>query len=66
MEFLVDDTWRTAPRGSFVLVPGGVTHAFKNAGDVRAGALNFGVPGGFEQVMPALVDFFAEHPPGTA
>ena len=66
LDFLVDDEWATAPRGSFVLVPGGVTHAFRNSGDVRAGALNFGVPGGFEEMMPAIVGYFAEHPPGRA
>jgi quercetin dioxygenase-like cupin family protein len=66
LDFLVDDEWTTAPCGSFVLVPGGVTHAFRNSGDVRAGALNFGVPGGFEQMMPAIVGYFAEHPPGRA
>jgi hypothetical protein len=33
---------------------------------VRAGALNFGVPGGFEEMMPAIVGYFAEHPPGRA
>jgi quercetin dioxygenase-like cupin family protein len=66
LDFLVDDEWSTAPRGSFVLVPGGVTHTFRNSGDVRAGALNFGVPGGFEEMMPAIVEYFAEHPPGRA
>jgi mannose-6-phosphate isomerase-like protein (cupin superfamily) len=66
MDFLVVDEWVSAPRGSFVLVPGGVTHDFRNTGDVRAGALNFGVPGGFEAMMPSLVEWFAEHPPGAA
>jgi mannose-6-phosphate isomerase-like protein (cupin superfamily) len=66
MDFLVDDRWVQAPPGSFVLVPGGVTHSFRNTGDERAGALNFGVPGGFEGSMPAIVDYFAEHPPGPA
>jgi quercetin dioxygenase-like cupin family protein len=66
MEFLVDDEWMSAPPGSFVLVPSGVTHDFKNSGDERAGALNFGVPGGFEGSMPSLVEWFAEHLPGAA
>jgi mannose-6-phosphate isomerase-like protein (cupin superfamily) len=66
MEILVDDTWVTAPRGSFVLVPGGVTHDFKNSSDERAGALNFGAPGSFEPAMPSIVEWFAEHPPGPA
>jgi quercetin dioxygenase-like cupin family protein len=66
MDFLVDDEWIRAPRGSFVLVPGGVTHAFKNSGDERAGALNIGAPGGFEEQMPDIVAYFDEHPPGPA
>lgn len=66
MEFFVDGEWTEAPRGSFVLVPGGVTHAFKNSTDERAGAVNFGVPGGFEARMPAIVEYFDEHPPGPA
>ncbi len=66
LDFLVGDTWTAAPKGTFVLVPGGVTHDFRNSGDVRAGALNIGSPGGFEQEMPAIVDYFAEHPPGPA
>jgi mannose-6-phosphate isomerase-like protein (cupin superfamily) len=66
MEILVDDAWVTASRGCFVLIPGGVTHDFKNSSDERAGALNFGAPGNFELSMPSIVDWFAEHPPGPA
>ena len=66
MDFFVDDEWTQAPKGSFVLVPGGVTHTFKNSSDERAGALNLGVPGGFEAEMPAIVDWFEKDPPGRA
>lgn len=66
MDFLVGDEWIDAPAGSFVLVPGGTTHAFRNSGDVRAGALNVGAPGGFEARMPDIVAWFAETPPGPA
>ena len=66
MDFFVEDEWIAAPRGSFVLVPGGVTHTFRNSGDVRAGALNIGAPGGFEEHMPGIVDWFADNPPGPA
>lgn len=66
MSFLVDGTWTDAPRGSFVLVPGGMTHDFENRGSVRAGALNFSIPGGFEEHMPSIVEWFVEHPPGDA
>lgn len=66
MSFMVGDAWTDAPAGSFILVPGGVTHDFENRGDVRAGALNFSAPGDFEPHMPGIVEWFREHPPGRA
>jgi mannose-6-phosphate isomerase-like protein (cupin superfamily) len=64
MSFLVGDEWKEAPKGSFVLAPGGITHDFENRGAVRAGVLNFSVPGNFEQHMPQIVSWFEQHPPG--
>jgi len=66
MSVLVGDTWTHANRGSFVLIPGGVTHDFENRGDTRAGVLNFSTPGSFEQHMPSISQWFIEHPPGDA
>ena len=66
MSFRVGDAWTDAPKGSFILIPGGVTHDFENRGDARAGALNFSVPGAFEPHMPGIVEWFREHPPGRA
>jgi quercetin dioxygenase-like cupin family protein len=66
MTFLMDEEWKDAPRGSFVLVPGGMTHTFENRSNARAGLLNFGVPGGFEAGMPSIVEWFKSHPPGRA
>jgi mannose-6-phosphate isomerase-like protein (cupin superfamily) len=66
MSVLVDRQWTQAPRGSFVLVPGGVTHDFENRGEVRAGLLNLSIPGPFEPSIPAIVQWFAEHPPQDA
>jgi mannose-6-phosphate isomerase-like protein (cupin superfamily) len=63
MSFFVQDKWINAPKGSFVLMPGGTTHDFENRGDVRAGVLNLSVPGPFEPHMPAIVQWFTEHPP---
>ena len=60
------DRWVDAPRGSFVLVPGGVTHDFENRGATRAGVLNVSVPGDFESEMPGIAQWFAEHPPENA
>ena len=64
MSFLIGDAWRDAPKGSFVLAPGGLTHDFENRGAVRAGVLNFSTPGNFEQHMPQIVEWFKENPAG--
>jgi mannose-6-phosphate isomerase-like protein (cupin superfamily) len=66
MSFLLGDRWVDAPRGSFVLAPGGVTHDFQNRTDQRAGVLNISVPGDFEDRMPAIAEWFAAHPPEDA
>ena len=66
MSILLGDRWIDAPRGSFVLVPGGMTHDFENRSGSRAGVLNFSAPGDFEPEMPGIAQWFAEHPPGNA
>ena len=63
MSVLVGNDWTHAARGSFVLVPGGTTHDFENRGDVRAGVLNFSIPGEFEPHMPGIAQWFLENPP---
>ena len=57
----VGDRWIEAPRGSFVCAPAGIEHDFENRSDSRVGILNFYVPGGFEDAMPAIVDWFAKN-----
>jgi mannose-6-phosphate isomerase-like protein (cupin superfamily) len=64
MSVLVGDRWVEAPKGAFVLVPGGTTHDFENRSAARAALLNFSHPGDFEQRMPAIVTWFAQHPAG--
>jgi len=66
MAVLVGDHWVDAAKGSFVLVPGGVTHDFENRSAVRAGVLNFSSPGPFEPHMPDIVDWFTDNPPPDA
>ena len=60
MTFLLGEEWIEAPAGSFVLVPGGLTHAFENRGDERAGFLNISAPGDFEAHMPGIAAWFRE------
>ena len=64
ISLLVGDEWIEACAGSFVLVPGNVTHDFENRGPQRAGVLNVSAPGAFEHRMPEIARWFAEHPPG--
>ncbi len=64
MSVLVDDTWIDAPKGAFVLIPGGMMHDFENRGDVRAGVLNF-TNGAFEPAMQGIAQWFLDHPPGS-
>jgi mannose-6-phosphate isomerase-like protein (cupin superfamily) len=58
MSFLAGDEWIDAPRGTFLRIPAGTTHDFANRSDARAGALNVFVPGGFEPLMPRIVEYF--------
>lgn len=63
MSVMVADRWVDAPAGSFVLVPGGTPHDFENRSDARAGMLNVGVPGDFEQHMPGIAQWFRDRSP---
>ncbi len=63
MSFLAGEKWIEAPRGSFLRIPAGVTHAFRNRSDARAGALNVFIPGGFEQMMPRIAAWFSSQRP---
>jgi mannose-6-phosphate isomerase-like protein (cupin superfamily) len=65
MSFLVGDEWIDTPAGSFVLVPGRITHTFENRGDTRAGVLYISAPD-LEQRMPSLADWFVQRPPADA
>ena len=59
---LVGDDWLEAPKGAFVMIPAGVEHDFENRTGERMGLFNVFLPGGFEQNMPAIVDWFRDHP----
>jgi quercetin dioxygenase-like cupin family protein len=65
MSLRVGDDWIDAPVGSFVLIPGGITHDFENRSDRRAGVLNFS-NGVFEPEMKGIAEWFANNPPGNA
>ena len=48
-----------AEAGSFLRIPAGVVHGFRNPSDTPAGVLNVFLPGGFEDRMPAIVEWYA-------
>jgi mannose-6-phosphate isomerase-like protein (cupin superfamily) len=66
MSILIDDHWVDAPKGAFVLTPGGVTHDFENRSSSRAGVLNLSILGEFEGNMPAIAEWFRANPPQDA
>jgi mannose-6-phosphate isomerase-like protein (cupin superfamily) len=66
MSVMVGTEWTEATAGSFVLVPGYVTHDFQNRGSERAGMLNVSAPGDFEERMPDIAQWFRERSPGDA
>ncbi len=66
LTFLVGDRWIEAPRGTFVLAPGGIPHDFRNHTGEPAAALNISAPGGFEPHMPGIAEWFREHRPRPA
>lgn len=66
LTLLLDGERTDAPRGSCALIPGGVPHDFENRGAEECGFLTINAPGGFEERMPELVEWFAQNPPGDA
>jgi mannose-6-phosphate isomerase-like protein (cupin superfamily) len=60
VNLLIGDKWIDAAPGTFVRIPAGITHDFRNTTKRRAGLLNIFIPGGFERNMPAIVDWFAQ------
>ena len=60
-EFLLGETWTTRPAGSFLRIPHGVTHDFRNPTDRPARVFNVFIPGGFERNMPEIVEWFRQN-----
>lgn len=58
---LIGDDWITARAGAFVCAPAGTPHDFANHSDAPMRLLNIYVPGGFEDDMPAIVDWFRDN-----
>jgi quercetin dioxygenase-like cupin family protein len=62
LSLYVDGEWTEAARGSYALIPGHTPHNFENRGSVECGFISINTPDGFEEDMPGIVNWFAEHP----
>jgi mannose-6-phosphate isomerase-like protein (cupin superfamily) len=49
MTFVVGAEVVEAPRGTFIRIPAGVEHDFRNRSETTSGVLNVFIPGGFER-----------------
>ncbi len=63
-EVLVAEAWSAHGAGSFIRIPAGVTHDFRNPGATCARLLNVFIPGGFERHMPEIAAWFAKDEAG--
>lgn len=61
VSILVGEDWIEAEAGTTVIVPAGVSHDFRNQTDEEVGLFNVFVPGGFEQQMPAILDWYSRN-----
>ena len=59
--FLLGEDTIVATPGTFLRAPHDTLHDFSNRGDTTARFLNIYVPGGFEDDMPSIVEWFATH-----
>jgi quercetin dioxygenase-like cupin family protein len=64
LSLLIDGQRTDAPRGSYAVIPGGISHDFSNRGSVLCKFISINVPAGFEQMMPQLVKWFRDNPLG--
>ena len=64
LRLIIDGRPTDAPRGSYAVIPGGVSHDFDNPGAETCRFISINVPAGFEQMMPQLVKWFADNPLG--
>ena len=61
----LEDAWYSAGAGTYVFIPGGTEHTFQNPTSSRSGFLSINNPGGFENAMPGIVDWFKQNTQGS-
>jgi mannose-6-phosphate isomerase-like protein (cupin superfamily) len=64
MTFRVGEREVDAEAGTFLRIPAGVVHGFRNRTGERSGVLNVFIPGAFEENMPAIAAWYRENAGG--
>jgi len=64
--YLEGKDWFEVEKGSYIYIPGDTEHGFENRGTVKAGFMSINTPGGFEQVIPHIANYFEDNPLGDA
>jgi quercetin dioxygenase-like cupin family protein len=64
--YLQGKNWIEAEKGSYIYIPGGTEHGFENRSDKTVGFMSINTPGGFEEDIPQIVNYFEENPLGDA
>lgn len=64
--YLQDRNWFEAVKGSYIFIPGDTEHGFENRSNETVGFMSINTPGGFEQSVPHIVNYFEENPLGDA
>ena len=62
----LEEKWFVAEKGSYIYIPAGHTHGFENQSDKKVGFMSINTPGGFEEIVPHIMEYFDENPLGDA
>jgi len=60
--YLAKRDWFDAEAGTYVYIPGNTDHGFENRSDDQVGFMSINTPGGFEDSLPAIVNYFEQQP----
>ncbi|MGF1574749.1 MAG: cupin domain-containing protein [Cyanophyceae cyanobacterium] len=63
--YLLDKNWFDAQKGTYIYIPGGIAHGFENRSSQAVGFMSINTPGGFEELVPHIVNYFKDNPLGN-
>lgn len=64
--YLQGKDWFEVEKGSYIFIPGETEHGFENRSNCTVGFISINTPGGFEQAIPHIANYFEENPLGNA